>query len=77
MVKPYQDESAYQITCMELSGEWGFVIHHNKIDNDYKVIIRAGGEILERFRLSRVRLQQDHLRTAPRDFTGARTFERG
>ena len=46
MVQPYQDGTAYQITCMELSGKWGFVIHENKIDNDYRVIVRAGGEIL-------------------------------
>ena len=77
MVKPYQDESAYQLFCLELSGEWGYVLHHNKIDNDYKAVVRAGGEILERYKLSRVRLKQDHLQIAPKDFTGARTFDRG
>jgi len=38
------------VKCMKLSGNWGFVLHEDKIDNDYKAVTLAGGEILERFK---------------------------
>ena len=38
------------VKSMRLSGNWGFVLHEDKIDNDYKAVTIAGGEILERFR---------------------------
>ena len=34
------------VKSMLLSGNWGFVMHSDKIDNDYKTVMRAGGEIL-------------------------------
>ena len=37
------------VKSMLLSGNWGFVLHADKIDNDYKNVMRAGGEILERY----------------------------
>jgi|TARA_R110002012_G_scaffold216211_2_gene387311 hypothetical protein len=41
------------VKSMRLSGNWGFVLHSDKIDNDYKMVVTAGGEILERFRQKR------------------------
>ena len=41
------------VKSMRLSGNWGFILHQDKIDNDYKVVTTAGGEILERFRQQR------------------------
>tara|TARA_R100000750_G_scaffold58977_1_gene47075 strand:- start:127 stop:492 length:366 start_codon:yes stop_codon:yes gene_type:complete len=41
------------VKSLRLSGNWGFVIHADKIDNDYKIVVMAGGEILERFRQQR------------------------
>jgi len=41
------------VKSMRLSGNWGFILHQDKIDNDYKVVTNAGGEILERFRQQR------------------------
>ena len=38
------------VKSMRLSGNWVFVLHEEKIDNDYKAVTIAGGEILERFR---------------------------
>ena len=38
------------VKSMLLSGNWGFVLHEDKIDNDYHAVTRAGGEILERYR---------------------------
>ena len=46
------------VKSMRLSGNWGFVLHANKIDNDYKVVVNAGGEILERYRQSRGKFNQ-------------------
>ena len=40
------------VKSMRLSGNWGFVLHEDKIDNDYKSVTNAGGEILERYRQS-------------------------
>ena len=41
------------VKSLRISGNWGFVIHADKIDNDYKMVVMAGGEILERFRQKR------------------------
>jgi len=41
------------VKSLRLSGNWGFVIHADKIDNDYKLVVMAGGEILERFKQQR------------------------
>ena len=41
------------VKSLRISGNWGFVIHADKIDNDYKMVVMAGGEILERFRQER------------------------
>ena len=47
------------VKSMRLSGNWGFVLHESKIDNDYKAVVNAGGEMLERFRMSRGKFHQD------------------
>ena len=41
------------VKSLRLSGNWGFVIHADKIDNDYRMVVMAGGEILERFKQQR------------------------
>lgn len=42
-----------QVRNFSLSGLWGFNLHMNKVQEDVhgKLIIAAGGEILERFRV--------------------------
>lgn len=58
---------------LALSGTWGFRL---KLKNIYsasefrKDVIRAGGEILERYRLSRGRLQIDQYSDLKTDFAG-------
>ena len=47
------------VKSMKLSGNWGFVLHEDKIDNDYKTVTRAGGEILERYRQHRSKFNED------------------
>ena len=55
-----------------LSGEWGFMLHYDKVVEDVedKLTIHAGGEILERYRVSRGRANGDHLDSLPTDFAG-------
>lgn len=47
---------------MRLSGNWGFMLKLNDVYQDpgLKCVLRAGGEILERYRLSRRQFNQDH-----------------
>ena len=42
-----------------MTGNWGFVMHSDKIDGDYKSVMRAGGEILERYNQKRGSFNQD------------------
>ena len=47
------------VKSMRLSGNWGFVLHEDKIDNDYKAVVMAGGELLERFKMKREKFNND------------------
>ena len=47
------------VKSMRLSGDWGFVLHEDKMDHDYKSVMRAGGELLERFRMSREKFNEE------------------
>lgn len=53
---------------MALSGQWGFTIKLEDIDNDYKAIMLAGGEILERYKVHRGRMNEDEMMNLERDF---------
>ncbi len=46
------------VKSLRLSGQWGFILHADKIDNDYRVVVNAGGEILERYRQYRGKFNQ-------------------
>lgn len=48
-----------QVRNLNLSGKWGFVLLTKDIDPDLKVVMRAGGEILERYRLKRGAYNED------------------
>jgi len=47
------------VKSMLLSGNWGFVLHEDKIDNDYRAVTLAGGEILERYKQHRGKFNTD------------------
>ena len=76
-VETHPDGGVVYVRCMNLSGRWGFVLHINKIDNDYKAVKNAGGEILERYRVSRVKKNSDEVMSANRDYAGNRKFDAG
>lgn len=61
------------IRNLGLSGNWGFRIRLSKIYTHSALkrdVLRAGGELLERYNLSRGRLDQDALATLHTDFAG-------
>jgi hypothetical protein len=62
------------IQNLGLSGRWGFYIRLAEIVNDpfMSKVVHAGGELLERYRVSRGRAQQDELDNVPVDFCGER-----
>ncbi|ROH87997.1 hypothetical protein ED236_00445 [Pseudomethylobacillus aquaticus] len=55
-----------------LSGEWGYMIHLSQVQEDVgdRLVIRAAGEVLERFNVSRRRLDDTQLDSLPTDFAG-------
>lgn len=53
---------------LTLSGQWGFVIKLAQLDPEYRKVMRAGGEILERYRLSRSRRKENAVAELKRDF---------
>lgn len=58
---------------LALSGEWGFRLHLKKIYSASEFrrrVVMAGGEFLERYRLHRGKLNEDHLNSLPTDFAG-------
>lgn len=61
------------IRNMALSGNWGYRLripeHYSASDWDRQVML-AGGEILERYRVSRARANPEQLTHLPTDFAG-------
>lgn len=58
------------VQLMGVSGQWGFVLHLDKIDPGMQIVMRAGGEILERYNLSRTGRKDDEYAGLVRDFAG-------
>ncbi|MBF0415945.1 MAG: hypothetical protein HQL79_09285 [Magnetococcales bacterium] len=61
-----------RIRNLDLSGQWGFDVSLESLKNDpmLRDVIRAGGEILERYRLSRSACNADRLNELPRWLSG-------
>lgn len=64
------ENSVVHVFNLALSGRWGFVLHKAKIDPEMKVVMRAGGEILERYRVSRGRMRPDEYSALKTDAIG-------
>jgi hypothetical protein len=68
------DEEGGVITVMNLalSGKWGFLLKLKTVqeDPDLKSVMRAGGELLERYRLRRGGYRPGELSTLQRNFRG-------
>ena len=61
-----------RIHNLELSQEYGYILHIDKLANDpsMSLTIRAGGEFLERFGLKRGKLDRDELADKEMDLRG-------
>lgn len=58
---------------MMLSGDWGFILKLGRIYSATqfdKAVVNAGGELLERYRVSRGRIDEEKLAYLPVDFSG-------
>lgn len=67
------------IRNLYLAGNWGYVLKMGavySISSLERDAVRAAGEILERFRLSRAQFQADQYAAAPVDFAGRLLFDK-
>lgn len=55
------EDTVVHVFNLALSGRWGVLLHKTKIDPEMKTVMRAGGEILERYRLRRGRMRVDDI----------------
>lgn len=63
---------------LALSGRWGFIIKITDLAgaDDMVKVMRAGGEILERYRLSRGAQREGDLNEVKRDIYGNKVFDK-
>jgi len=66
----YVQDGVVMIRSLRLSGRYGFMIKEEEIDNDYRAIMRAGGEMLERYNQDRAAFNYDKWRQVPMLVTG-------
>ena len=62
-----------EVMNLMLSGKWGFLMHINKIDAEGRKVVRAAGELLERYKISRSAIKSvamQSLSVAPRNRFG-------
>ncbi len=68
------------IRNLALSGNWGFRIRLDTVfsASEFKLrVMRAGGELLDRYRLTTGKLNLDHLSALPTDFAGRLKADKG
>ncbi len=70
------EQGIAEVRNLGLSGQWGFQLNlpHNYSASDFaKRVMRAGGELLERFRVSRGRAGISHIDALPTNHAGLHT----
>ncbi len=70
-------DSTINVFNLALSGRWGFVMHISKIDGKFNSVVKAGGELLERYRVTRGAVKIDEIASLKRDFTGNFEVDKG
>jgi len=69
-----------EVTNLALSGRMGFLMHIAKIDPEGRKVVRAAGELLERYRIARsgaITKVLEGVLEQKRDFRGELVAERG
>lgn len=67
------------IRNLYLAGNWGYVLKMGTVYSASSIeqdAVRAGGEILERFRMARGKFDADKWSSAPTDFAGRLLFDK-
>jgi len=60
-----------EVINLALSGRWGFLLRINNIDYEMRKVVRAGGELLERYSVSRSKLVAvESVIALPRNYRG-------
>ncbi len=54
----------------EMGGNMAYTLHIKKLDARLSSVVKAGGQILERYNLSREKMRVDDMATLERDFQG-------
>ena len=63
-------QGVIQVMNLGLSARWGFQIKEENLDPDYKKVLMAGGELLERYNIKRGRMDVDQMNSLQRDLRG-------
>jgi len=63
-------QGVIQVMNFALSGQWGFQIKEESLDPEDKIIIRSGGELLERFNVARAEMDPDEMNNKTRNGRG-------
>jgi hypothetical protein len=74
-VGPSNDYSMLAIWNEALSMKWGMWIRIKEIDPDYKNISKWAGELLERARVSRGKVNSDEINSLKRNISGDAKFD--
>lgn len=72
MVNANVETGIVEVRNLRLSGQWGFILHMDKLATDpsMKLVIRAGGELLERYNVARSALTDTIANSIEYDFKG-------
>ena len=70
LVSAYDVNGIIDIYLPEMGGNRAYTLHIAKLDANLKKVVLAGGEILERFNLSRSKAKEDELATLERNIKG-------
>lgn len=71
-VQASQQTGIATVRNLRLSGRWGFVIRLRELQQDpgLRMAVQAGGELLERWALSRGRLREQEMEGRPMNLRG-------
>lgn len=64
------EQDMVHIRCLNLHGQYGYRMHLSEIDVDGRAVMRAGGEILERFNCNRKWARRSEVDSIQRDARG-------
>lgn len=76
-VRPNEHGGVVTIYSLRLSGKWGYLLHLKTVQQDPRMdcVIRAGGEVLERFKMRRGPYDYQRWQAAQRTINGMVAFD--